>query len=188
MPTGVHTAKNVSTPKRQAIVTALAHGEARWSIARRLHTSEHIVQIILAQEWQQVSHRKELLAAQAEQNALVAGNQIAKALAEHKYTPSALVPVYGVSLDKAALLRADPTIHVEHSHQHIHAHISDASYQQLLSKLPRRNPPSSLPALTPTDAPMDAPTDALMDAPMDAPMDASSLNPLGEPKKRAASP
>lgn len=47
---------------------------------------------VAEQEWQHVEARKERLAAQAERNALMAGEQIAEALQKRKYPPSALVP------------------------------------------------------------------------------------------------
>ena len=135
MPAGFHTGKNISHQKRQAIITAIAHGEGKVATAKRLHTSDHIVNLVIREEWRELAKRKEILASQAEHNALIAGNQIAEALAKRAYSPSALVPVYGVSLDKAIALRSDPTIHVEHSHQHIHAHITESSYHDLLAKL-----------------------------------------------------
>lgn len=61
--------------------------------------------------------RKQRLAAQAERNALLAGEQIAEALAQRKYAPSALVPVYGVSLDKALALRGDVGLTIRYQHE-----------------------------------------------------------------------
>jgi hypothetical protein len=52
----------------------------------------------------------------------MAGEQIAKALEQRKYPPSALVPVYGVSLDKALALRGDGPIQ---RHLHLHNSLSD---------------------------------------------------------------
>lgn len=113
---GVHTAKEIGDQKRQAIVLALSAGKSKRAIMRELHTSIHVVNIVLAEEWEQVTTRKGILAAQAEANALAAGEQIAKHLATGKIPIQSLVPVYGVSLDKVALLRNDPQqIQVTHS-------------------------------------------------------------------------
>ncbi len=108
MPTGVHTGKRVSDLKRQDIVRRLAAGESKASIQKRLHTSPHIVNIVLEEQWQDVAQRKEVLAAQAERNAVIAGEQIAEHLAKGKMPVNMLVPVYGVSMDKAIALRNDP--------------------------------------------------------------------------------
>jgi hypothetical protein len=105
-----HNAKLCPFPTRQEIVNALANGDSIRAIARALHVSNNTIVAIQNQEWQQVAARKERLAAQAERNALVAGEQIAEALKQRKYSPSALVPVYGVSLDKALALRGDASL------------------------------------------------------------------------------
>jgi hypothetical protein len=74
------------------------------------------VTAVAEQEWRQVETRKQRLAAQAERNALLAGEQITEALHQQKYTPIALVPVYGVSLDKALALRGDSVSTIRHLH------------------------------------------------------------------------
>ena len=78
--------------------------------------------VIAEQEWQRVEARKAILAAQAERNALMAGEQIAEALQQRKVPIGSLVPVYGVSLDKALLLRGEPSAIVAHTHTHTHQH------------------------------------------------------------------
>ena len=62
--------------------------------------------------------RKERLAAQAERNALMAGEQIAEALKQRKYSPSAFVPVYGVSTRQSPSLRGDAPLNLRHDHTH----------------------------------------------------------------------
>jgi hypothetical protein len=99
------------------------------------------VRAIADQEWAQVSARKARIAAQSERNATRAAELIAEKL-EHKDVPlNVLVPVYGVSVDKALALRGDSQFRIalDHTHQHIHAHISECSYQDLLARLPHRN-------------------------------------------------
>jgi hypothetical protein len=113
-----HNAKRCALVTRQRIVTALAQGDSQRSIARALRVSPSTVSAVAAQEWEQVETRKQRLAAQAERNALLAGEQIAEALHQRKYPPSALVPVYGVSLDKALALRGDVGLTIRHDHTH----------------------------------------------------------------------
>lgn len=108
MPTGVHTGKQISEQKRQAIVLGLAAGESKCAIARRLGSSDHTVNAVLEDKWREVAERKSILLAQAERNAMEAGTQLAEALAERKVPLNLLIPVYGVSLDKSIALRNDP--------------------------------------------------------------------------------
>ena len=134
-----HNGKFIDGRKRQAIITALANGESLRSIARRLNVSVNTVMAISEQNWQQVETRKERIAAQSERNATRAAELIAEKLESENVPLNVLVPVFGVSVDKALALRANPTIQVEHQHQHIHAHITECSYQKLLANLPRRD-------------------------------------------------
>jgi lambda repressor-like predicted transcriptional regulator len=135
-----HTGKFIDGRKRQAIITALANGESLRSIARRLNVSVNTVMAISEQNWQQVETRKERIAAQSERNATLAAERITDELESNKHIPlNVLVPVFGVSVDKALALRGNPTIQVDHQHQHIHAHINECSYEQLLANLPKRN-------------------------------------------------
>jgi len=138
-----HNAKLIDGRKRQAIIIALANGESKRSIARRLNASQHTVAIISDQEWQQVAARKQRLAPQAERNALLAGEQITEALEQGKYAPSALVPVYGVSLDKALALRGDPSLTIDVKHRHEHSHSIQLQLLEQLKALnaqPREKP------------------------------------------------
>jgi hypothetical protein len=113
-----HNGKLCSFADRQRIVNALANGDSKRAIARALRVSSNTVTAIAEQEWQRVEARKARLAAQAERNALLAGEQIGEALQKRKYPPSALVPVYGVSLDKALALRGDVGLTIRHDHTH----------------------------------------------------------------------
>jgi Homeodomain-like domain len=142
-----HTGKFIDGRKRQAIITALANGESLRSIARRLNVSVNTVMAISEQNWQQVETRKERIAAQSERNATRAAELIAEKL-EHQDVPlNVLVPVFGVSVDKALALRGDAslTINLAHQHQHIHAHITPQSLDEILAHLPSRNDPPQLP-------------------------------------------
>ena len=136
-----HNAKLCPLAIRERIVNALAAGDSQRAIARHLRVSPMTVRAIAEQEWAQVSARKDRIAAQSERNATRAAELIAEKLEHHDVPLNVLVPVYGVSVDKALALRGDPQLRIafDHAHSHIHAHINDASYQELLSKLPRRN-------------------------------------------------
>jgi hypothetical protein len=136
-----HNAKFCSLAIRERIVNALANGDSQAAIARALHVSRNTVNAVAEQEWGKVEQRKARIAAQSERNATRAAELIAEKL-EHKDVPlNVLVPVYGVSVDKALALRGDSALRIalDHTHQHIHAHITQSSYQDLLAALPHRN-------------------------------------------------
>jgi hypothetical protein len=88
-----------------------------------------------------VDARKARIAAQSERNATRAAELIAEKLESDNVPLNVLVPVYGVSVDKALALRGDPQLRIalDHAHQHIHAHINEATTAELLAHLPRRN-------------------------------------------------
>ena len=111
-----HNAKLCPFIDRQRIVAALANGDSIRAIARALHHSPNTVTAVAQQEWKRVETRKERLAAQAERNAFLAGDQIAEALEERKVPIGSLVPFYGVSLDKALALRGESSSTVRHLH------------------------------------------------------------------------
>ena len=113
-----HNAKLCPFPTRQEIVNALADGNSIRAIARALRVSNNTVVAIREQEWQQVAARKAILANQAEHNALIAGEQIAEALRDRKVPIGSLVPVYGVSIDKALSLRGENLLNINHTHTH----------------------------------------------------------------------
>jgi hypothetical protein len=142
-----HNAKLCPLAIRERIVNALADWDSQRAIARHLRVSPMTVRVIADQEWAQVDARKDRIAAQSERNATRAAELIAEKL-EHQDVPlNVLVPVYGVSVDKALALRGDSHLRIalDHTHQHIHAHITEHSYEDLLSRLPSRNDPPQLP-------------------------------------------
>src|SRR5439155_22689134 len=77
---------------------------------------------VAAQEWEQVATRKQRLAAQAERSATLAADRINAKLESSDDIPlSTLVPVFGVSVDKLAILRGgDLTLTIHHQHTHSH--------------------------------------------------------------------
>jgi hypothetical protein len=142
-----HNAKLCSLVSRERIVNALAAGDSQRAIARHLRVSPMTVRAIADQEWEQVSARKDRIAAQSEKNATRAAELIAEKL-EHQDVPlNVLVPVYGVSVDKALALRGDAQLRIafDQPHQHIHAHITPQSFEEILAHLPSRNDPPQLP-------------------------------------------
>lgn len=125
-------------------MNALANGDSKRAIARALRGSNNTVTAVAEQEWQQVEARKERLAAQAERNALMAGEQIAEALQKRKYPPSALVPVYGVSVDKALVLRGDGSIQPNlHLHLHLQSIDIAGQFNELLATLQSKPLPAN---------------------------------------------
>ena len=136
-----HNAKLCPLAIRERVVNALAAGDSQAAIARALRVSRNTISAVAEQEWSKVEQRKARIAAQSERNATRAAELIAEKLESENVPLNVLVPVFGVSVDKALALRGNPTIQVEHSHQHIHAHIrEDIPLEQLRAKLPRRNP------------------------------------------------
>ena len=88
-----HNAKHCPFTIRQRIVNALANGDSKRAIARALWVSNNTVTAIAEQEWQQVAARKARLAAQWEQAATKAVDQLNDHLDASTLTPNALVPI-----------------------------------------------------------------------------------------------
>jgi len=136
-----HNAKLCPLVIRERIVNALANGDSHRAIARSLRVSPNTVRAVAEEEWKRVDARKARIAAQSERNATRAAELIAEKLESENVPLNVLVPVYGVSVDKALALRGDAQLRIafDHSHQHIHAHITENTYSELMAKLPRRN-------------------------------------------------
>src|SRR6516165_10314866 len=130
-----HNAKLCSLAIRERIVNALANGDSQAAIARALRVSRNTVNAVAEQEWSKVEQRKARIAAQSERNATRAAELIAEKLESDNVPLNMLVPVYGVSVDKALAVRGDYNLRIAVDH----AHISEHSYEDLLSRLPRRN-------------------------------------------------
>jgi hypothetical protein len=150
-----HNAKLCPLAIRERIVNALAAGDSQAAIARALQVSRNTVTAVAEQEWSKVEQRKARIAAQSERNATRAAELIAQKL-EHEDVPlNVLVPVYGVSVDKALALRGDAQLRIafDQPHKHIHAHITKASFEEILAHLPdHRDAPPRSPANDSTDA------------------------------------
>ena len=99
---------------RQRIINALANGDSQRAIARAFHVSNNTVAAIQEQEWQQVATRKERIAAQCELNATLAAEHMTNKLQGTDDIPlNALLPAFGVSVDKLAVLRGHaPSVNI----------------------------------------------------------------------------
>ena len=149
-----HNAKLCPLVIRERIVNALAAGDSQAAIARALRVSRNTVTAVGEQEWSKVEQRKARIAAQSERNATRAAELIAEKL-EHEDVPlNVLVPVYGVSVDKALALRGDPQLRIafDQPHQHIHAHITEHTMEEILAHLPSGDDPPQLPPSDSTSA------------------------------------
>ena len=113
-----HNAKLCPFAIRQRIVNALADGDSIRAIARALHVSNNTVVAVQDQDWQQVTARKERLAAQWEQIATKAVDQLNDHLDASTLPPNALVPIAGVATDKLLALRGDLALTLRHEHFH----------------------------------------------------------------------
>ena len=101
-----HNAILFSFAIRQRIINALANGDSIRAIARAFHVSNNTVTAIREQEWQQLAARKERIAAQCELNATLAAERMTDKLQATDDIPlNTLVPAFGVSVDKLAVLR-----------------------------------------------------------------------------------
>jgi hypothetical protein len=134
-----HNAKNCSFAIRERIVNALANGDSKRAIARALRVSNNTVTAVAEQEWQRVEARKARIAAQSERNATRAAELIAEKLESENVPLNVLVPVFGVSVDKALALRGDSSLQLSqlHAHQHLHAHLPPLN-ADTLAELRRR--------------------------------------------------
>jgi len=145
-----HTAKRCRFAIRQRIVNALANGDSKSAIARALRVSNNTVTAIAEQEWQQVAARKGRLAAQWEQVATKAINQLNDHLEASTLTPNALVPIAGVATDKLLALRGDPSLTQIQQNLHLHLQSNDLvrQWNDLLHSLQSKAGNAPSPALT----------------------------------------
>ena len=151
-----HNAKLCPLVIRERIVNALANGDSQAAIARALQVSRNTVNAVAEQEWSKVEQRKARIAAQSERNATRAAELIAEKL-EHQDVPlNVLVPVYGVSVDKALALRGDSPLQPLQFHQHLHAHLPELN-ESTLAQLRQQIRDGEKPALAREDTAPNAP-------------------------------
>ena len=120
-----HNAKFCPFAIRQRVVSALANGDSKRAIARALRVSNNTVTAIAEQEWQQVAARKQRLAAQWEQIATKAVDQLNDHLDSSKLPPNSLVPIAGVATDKLLSLSGDPAFTQIQQNLHLHLQSHD---------------------------------------------------------------
>ena len=108
-----HNAKLCPFAIRQRIINALANSNSVRAIARAFHVSNDPVAVIREQQWQQVAARKERIAAQCELNATLAAERMTDKLrGNDDISLNTLVPAFGVSVDKLAILRGDASVNI----------------------------------------------------------------------------
>ena len=145
---GNYTGSKIAPKRKAQIIAMLGAGETVTEIARRTRACRNVIMAIRNANYNEIQHRKELLALKFERIALAATDQLQDSLAGEKpLSPQQLVPIAGVAVDKALALRGDPQLRIafDQPHQHIHAHITDMSYAEILARLPSRNNPPQLP-------------------------------------------
>jgi len=113
----VHNAKRCPLAIQERIINALANGDSKSAIARALRVSRNTVKQIEEQQWSKVEQRKVRIAALSERNATRAAERISAKLESTEDIPlNLLVPVFGVSVDKAVALRGDNIQTIKHLH------------------------------------------------------------------------
>jgi DNA-binding transcriptional MocR family regulator len=128
-----HTAKHCPFAIRQRIVSALANGDSKRAIARALRVSNNTVTAIAEQEWQRVAARKQRLAAQWEQAATKAIDQLNDHLDSSRLPPNTLVPIAGVATDKLLALSGDPAL--THTQQNLHLYLQSNNVTETFNNL-----------------------------------------------------
>jgi hypothetical protein len=121
--------------------------------SRALRVSNNTVTAIAEQEWQRVDARKARIAAQAEQIATKAAEQLNESLDQRKISPQGLVPVFGVAVDKLTILRGEPVATFRHDHTHSHNHTLVAALNDAVARIQKRAQAAvvEVPSLPPRD-------------------------------------
>jgi len=133
-------------PHRAAtIIAMLCNGASANEIHKATGAHEYTIRALQFANASKIEEQKKIVADGALEAAQEGLTELRSHLGKGTLSPQQLVPIFGVCIDKAIALRADPTIHIEHSHQHLHAHISHSSYQSLLDELRAKHQPKSLP-------------------------------------------
>jgi hypothetical protein len=123
------------------VMRLLSEGTSARKICRTCHVTRETARAVERREAESINARKQELAASAARGAQASIEQIEDDVAAGKIKGAQLVPVFGVCVDKLQALSGDPALRItlDHAHQHIHAHITEASYDDLLAHLPKRN-------------------------------------------------
>jgi hypothetical protein len=147
---GNYTGSKIAPKRKAQIIALLGAGETVTEIARRTRACRNVIIAIRNANYNEIQHRKELLALKFERIALAATDQLQDSLdGEKPLSPQQLVPIAGVAVDKALALRGDPQLRIafDQPHHHIHAHINPTTWAEILANAPRANHPQPI---TPT--------------------------------------
>ncbi len=94
---------------------------------------------IAEQECQQVETRKARIAAKAERIADLAAERLTDHLQSREKIPaSALVPIFGVAVDKLAILSGEPALTINYHHTHSHQHELAAALNAAVARIEQR--------------------------------------------------
>jgi hypothetical protein len=100
--------------KYREIVRLLAEGKSDNQIAITTRSHHRTIDAIKRNEARTIADKKRSLSAIAARIAQSSAEQIEDQLAQGKFKGSALIPVFGVAVDKLLLLSGEPTEHLRH--------------------------------------------------------------------------
>jgi len=132
--------KHLSPQRTAQILAGLCAGHSINQVAKATGANWFTVRSVQFNHSKTVEDKKRLLADRSENAAADALDILHHKLLRdgHSLRTAELVPVYGVLIDKAALLRQDPTSPIQVQHQHIHAHIREhLPLNEILARLPK---------------------------------------------------
>src|SRR4029450_3138273 len=151
-PKGKATGERIPGYKYQLIVEAAGREKPVARIARQSGVDRATATAIIQRESRTIQQRKQELLDQSLRIARRAANEI-EAKINDRASLSALVPVFGVAVDKVNLLSAADPLSGVQQHLHLHLQPNDvtSNFNKLLDRLEakaRALPPSPPPALT----------------------------------------
>src|SRR4030095_3497449 len=109
MPAGVSNGNGIKEPRRTQVIELIARAQSLRQIAAALHISPETIIALKSAEFERVESRKSILCAQAAQIATAAADQLQDALEQRKLAVGSLPTVFGIAVDKVAVLSPDPT-------------------------------------------------------------------------------
>jgi hypothetical protein len=152
MPAGVSNGNGVKEPLRTTAVEAIARGCSLSQIEAATGLARPTIVALKSAEFDRIEHRKAILCAQAAQIATAAADQLQDALEQRKLAVGSLPTVFGIAVDKVAVLSPDPAASVQ---QHLHLHLQPNNvtdnFNSLLARL--EDKARALPPITHPDCP-----------------------------------
>lgn len=118
MPDGVVTGGSIKGIRREEMIEAFANGASVNEVRRKFGCAWETANVVEQVEFAKIERRKERACAQAAQIATLAADALKDELMKGKIKGSALVPVYGVAVDKMLALRGEPSLIIDHRHTH----------------------------------------------------------------------